>query len=33
MQTGVGHYGLFSGKRWDKQIYPIVRNLILTMES
>jgi polyhydroxyalkanoate depolymerase len=33
MQTGVGHYGLFSGKRWEKQIYPIVRNLILTMES
>ncbi len=32
MQTGVGHYGLFSGKRWEKQIYPIVRNLILTME-
>lgn len=33
MQTGVGHYGLFSGGRWEKQIYPIVRNLILTMES
>lgn len=32
MQTGVGHYGLFSGKRWEKQIYPIVRNLILSME-
>ena len=32
MQTGVGHYGLFSGKRWDKQIYPIVRNLVLSME-
>ncbi|MDX2277416.1 MAG: polyhydroxyalkanoate depolymerase [Hyphomonadaceae bacterium] len=32
MQTGVGHYGLFSGKRWEKQIYPIVRNLILLME-
>ncbi len=32
MQTAVGHYGLFSGKRWDKQIYPIVRNLILSME-
>lgn len=32
MQTGVGHYGLFSGRRWEKQIYPIVRNLILSME-
>ncbi len=33
MQVGVGHYGLFSGKRWDSQIYPIVRNLILSMEA
>ncbi|MGE0828422.1 MAG: polyhydroxyalkanoate depolymerase, partial [Hyphomonadaceae bacterium] len=33
MQTGVGHYGVFSGKRWETQIYPIVRNLILTMEG
>ena len=33
MQTGVGHYGLFSGKRWETQIYPIVRNLILTMAA
>jgi polyhydroxyalkanoate depolymerase len=32
MQAGVGHYGVFSGKRWEKQIYPIVRNLILSME-
>jgi polyhydroxyalkanoate depolymerase len=30
LQTGVGHYGLFSGKRWETQIYPIVRNTILT---
>ena len=33
MQTGVGHYGLFSGKRWETQIYPIVRNTILTAAS
>ena len=32
MQTGVGHYGVFSGKRWQTQIYPIVRNHIETME-
>jgi polyhydroxyalkanoate depolymerase len=32
MQAGVGHYGVFGGKRWEKQIYPIVRNLILSME-
>ncbi len=30
MQTGVGHYGVFSGKRWESQIYPIVRNTILS---
>jgi polyhydroxyalkanoate depolymerase len=29
MQSGVGHYGVFSGRRWEGQIYPIVRNLIL----
>jgi poly(3-hydroxybutyrate) depolymerase len=29
LQAGVGHYGVFSGSRWEKQIYPIVRNFIL----
>lgn len=29
MQAGVGHYGVFSGRKWDGQIYPIVRNMIL----
>ena len=29
MQAGVGHYGVFSGKRWEEQVYPIVRNMIL----
>jgi polyhydroxyalkanoate depolymerase len=29
MQAGVGHYGVFSGKRWEGQIYPILRNMIL----
>jgi polyhydroxyalkanoate depolymerase len=32
MQAGVGHYGVFSGKRWEEQVYPIVRNLILSSE-
>ncbi|HEX9881324.1 MAG TPA: polyhydroxyalkanoate depolymerase [Hyphomicrobium sp.] len=32
MQTGVGHYGVFSGRRWEGQIYPIVRNLILASD-
>lgn len=29
MQAGVGHYGVFSGKVWQNQIYPMVRNVIL----
>ncbi len=32
MQAGVGHYGVFSGKRWEGQIYPLVRNLILASD-
>jgi poly(3-hydroxybutyrate) depolymerase len=28
MQAGVGHYGVFNGRRWDQQIYPVVRNHI-----
>jgi polyhydroxyalkanoate depolymerase len=30
LQPGVGHYGVFSGSRWAGQIYPIVRNVILS---
>jgi len=29
MQAGVGHYGVFSGKTWEHQIYPMVKNAIL----
>jgi polyhydroxyalkanoate depolymerase len=29
MQAGVGHYGVFSGKAWQNQIYPLVKNVIL----
>jgi poly(3-hydroxybutyrate) depolymerase len=28
VQPGVGHYGVFSGKRWQKHIYPVVRDVI-----
>ncbi|MEE7477374.1 polyhydroxyalkanoate depolymerase [Methylobacterium hispanicum] len=28
LQAGVGHYGVFSGKKWEQQIYPQVRNFI-----
>jgi poly(3-hydroxybutyrate) depolymerase len=32
MQAGVGHYGVFSGTRWEKQIYPILKNVILSSD-
>ena len=32
LQANVGHYGVFNGKRWEREIYPVVRNLILSME-
>jgi poly(3-hydroxybutyrate) depolymerase len=28
VQAGVGHYGVFSGRRWQQQIYPMVRETI-----
>ena len=28
MQTGVGHYGVFSGRRWNSEVYPVVREMI-----
>lgn len=28
IQTGVGHYGVFSGRRWDAEVYPMVRDFI-----
>jgi polyhydroxyalkanoate depolymerase len=30
LQAGVGHYGVFAGKRWDTQVYPVVRNHIMS---
>ena len=32
MQAGVGHYGVFSGKRWENQVYPILKNVILSSD-
>lgn len=32
LQANVGHYGVFSGKRWEREIYPVVRNMILATE-
>ena len=32
LQPGVGHYGVFSGRKWAAQIYPMVRNMILAAD-
>lgn len=32
LQANVGHYGVFNGRRWENEIYPVVRNMILAME-
>jgi polyhydroxyalkanoate depolymerase len=29
LQPGVGHYGVFGGSAWERQIYPVVRSVIL----
>jgi poly(3-hydroxybutyrate) depolymerase len=26
LQPGVGHYGVFNGRRWETQVYPALRN-------
>jgi poly(3-hydroxybutyrate) depolymerase len=31
VQTGVGHYGVFSGRRWNQEIYPRVRDMIYAL--
>jgi polyhydroxyalkanoate depolymerase len=28
LQTGAGHYGVFSGRRWRTKIYPVLQKLI-----
>lgn len=32
LQANVGHYGIFNGKKWEREVYPVVRNMILAME-
>jgi polyhydroxyalkanoate depolymerase len=32
LQANVGHFGVFNGRRWEGEIYPVVRNMILAME-
>jgi polyhydroxyalkanoate depolymerase len=31
LQPGVGHYGVFSGSKWEKQVYPQVRSMVLAV--
>jgi poly(3-hydroxybutyrate) depolymerase len=31
LQTGVGHYGVFNGRRWSSEIYPLMREMIEAM--
>jgi polyhydroxyalkanoate depolymerase len=31
LQIGAGHYGVFSGSKWEKEVFPQVRNMILAM--
>jgi len=28
IQPNVGHYGVFSGRRWQHQVYPLVRHVV-----
>jgi poly(3-hydroxybutyrate) depolymerase len=28
LQPGVGHYGVFSGSRWEAEVYPVVRDFV-----
>ncbi|KAJ8136290.1 hypothetical protein OY671_010497 [Metschnikowia pulcherrima] len=28
MQAGVGHYGVFSGRKWNTEIYPSSRDFV-----
>ncbi len=28
VQPGVGHYGVFSGRRWQNSVYPVLRNVV-----
>jgi poly(3-hydroxybutyrate) depolymerase len=32
VQAGVGHYGVFSGRRWQNNVYPVVREVIHSAE-
>lgn len=29
LEPGVGHYGVFSGRKWQNRIYPVIRSMVL----
>jgi poly(3-hydroxybutyrate) depolymerase len=33
LQPGVGHYGVFSGSRWEAEVHPVVRDFIARAED
>jgi poly(3-hydroxybutyrate) depolymerase len=33
LQKGVGHYGIFNGRRWREQILPKIRDFMLTHDT
>jgi poly(3-hydroxybutyrate) depolymerase len=33
VQPGAGHYGVFSGRRWQNEIYSIVREMIAASDK
>jgi polyhydroxyalkanoate depolymerase len=32
LQAGVGHYGVFSGTRWERHVFPVIRRMILATD-
>ena len=33
LQAGVGHYGVFSGRRWETEVYPLIRETIRAADA
>jgi polyhydroxyalkanoate depolymerase len=33
LQPGVGHYGVFSGSRWETEVYPVLRDFVAAARS
>jgi poly(3-hydroxybutyrate) depolymerase len=33
LQEGAGHYGVFAGKRWEQEIYPVFRAFVAEQEA